>query len=560
MRDGDGSYAPAAVWPDQRDLSFLGEVAQEALVQRAGVVRRQPEGRVHVAYPLAGDGAPYGAVVLDMRPANDEALAAAMRLLHWGAGWLAEFEGRRTLAAQAVRLERASFLFDLEMAVASEADLGKCCLAMVNRLAQQFKCHQVSLGVEKGKTVRVTAMSHAAWFEEKANLVNLAALAMNEAFDQRALVVVPEPETGEALITAAVRHYAAEAGSAAVAAVPLETGDRVVGAWLLERDAPFSGEDRETLETLALAIAPVLALRLTAEESLIAHARRAWQRLARRITDTTHPGAKLAALVLALLLLGLWLYPADFRVASPSIVEGAVQRVAVAPFQGYIRDAPARAGDVVRAGQVLATLEDKDLRLERARWDAELEVALRKEREAMANADRVALRLASAQANQARAQLDLTLEKLRRVQIVAPFDGVVVRGDLTQELGSPVEQGKVLFEIAPLDAWRVIVKVDERDIAHVREGATGDLVLASLPGQSFPLKVRRVTPVSVAEEGRNYFRVEAEVAADAVKGAVKMRPGMEGVAKIGAGQGSPLWIWTRRFVDWVRLKWWEWSL
>lgn len=178
----------------------------------------------------------------------------------------------------------------------------------------------------------------------------------------------------------------------------------------------------------------------------------------------------------------------------------------------------------------------------------------------MAKADRVALRLASAQANQARAQLDLTLEKLSRVQVVAPFDGVVVQGDLSQQLGSPVEQGKVLFELAPLDAWRVILKVDERDIAHVRLSQAGELVLASLPGQVFPLKVRRITPVSVAEEGRNYFRVEAELQTDENIPPPPMRPGMEGVGKIEAGERSLLWIWTHRLTDWLRLKSWEWLL
>ena len=43
----------------------------------------------------------------------------------------------------------------------------------------------------------------------------------------------------------------------------------------------------------------------------------------------------------ALLLAVLALYPADFRVSSRASVEGAIQRVAAAPFQGYIREAPA---------------------------------------------------------------------------------------------------------------------------------------------------------------------------------------------------------------------------
>jgi hypothetical protein len=131
--------------------------------------------------------------------------------------------------------------------------------------------------------------------------------------------------------------------------------------------------------------------------------------------------------------------------------------------------------------------------------------------------------------------------------------GVVVRGDLSQQLGSPVEQGKVLFEIAPLDTWRVILKVDERDIDQMAPGMPGKLMLTSLPGQTFDLAVAKITPVATAEDGRNYFRVEARLS-----GAQStLRPNMEGVAKVVAGERSLLWIWTHRLPDWLRLAWWK---
>ena len=50
------------------------------------------------------------------------------------------------------------------------------------------------------------------------------------------------------------------------------------------------------------------------------------------------------------------------------------------------------------------------------------------------------------------------------------------------------------------------------------------------------------------------FRVEAEVD----KSAVDLRPGMEGVGKIVAGERSILWVWTHRFTDWLRLSLWRW--
>lgn len=560
LLEQDNSYAPAAVWPHDKDLSHLGDIAQEALVKREGIVRTDPQTSLkQFAYPLTSAGQMLGAVVVEIG-AGEHALAEAMRLLHWGAGWLVNLFDRRALSAKDAQLARSAFVFDIALAALADDDFDQSALAIVNRLAQRFGSHQVQLGIEKGKTVRVVAMSHSAVFDERTNLVNLAALAMNEAFDQRATVLWPEPEQGATLITAALRAYGAQSGSAALCALPLEASNRVVGVWLIERDTPFDANEIDALQTLALAMAPILQLKLTAQENLMRHGYRSWRQMLRRVTDTSRPGIKLLALVSVLLIAFLALYPAQYRVGSRAVVEGAIQRVAVAPFQGYIREAPARAGDVVRKGQVLAVLEDKDLRLERVRWEAELEVSLRKEREAMALADRVAQRLAAAQANQARAQLDLTIEKLSRVEVAAPFDGVVVRGDLSQELGSPVEQGKVLFEIAPLNAWRVILQVDERDIAHIHIGQSGEMVLTSLPGQVFPLRVKQITPVSVAQEGRNYFRVEAELAQTDGPAAVQMRPGMEGVGKADAGQRSLLWIWTHRFVDWLRLKSWQWWL
>jgi len=118
-----------------------------------------------------------------------------------------------------------------------------------------------------------------------------------------------------------------------------------------------------------------------------------------------------------------------------------------------------------------------------------------------------------------------------------------------------VEQGKLLFELAPLTAWRVILKVDERDIAYVDASRKGELALAGLAGVRHPFVVKRVTSIAAAEGGVNHFRAEAEIG-DA---SISLRPGMEGVAKIEAGTRTALWVATRRLVSWVRLAVWEWT-
>ena len=152
------------------------------------------------------------------------------------------------------------------------------------------------------------------------------------------------------------------------------------------------------------------------------------------------------------------------------------------------------------------------------------------------------------------AQIALLDEQIGRARVTAEFDGVVVTGDLSQSLGSPVNRGDVLFEVAPLDAYRVVLQVDERDIADVRVGQAGRLLLAAAPADPIPFRVGKITPVSTAREGRNYFRVEARFN----EPPSHLRPAMEGVGKVEIDQRRLVWIWTHDALDWVTLKLWAW--
>jgi hypothetical protein len=96
--------------------------------------------------------------------------------------------------------------------------------------------------------------------------------------------------------------------------------------------------------------------------------------------------------------------------------------------------------------------------------------------------------------------------------------------------------------------------VDERDVDGVRQGQAGRAVLAALPETTFDFTVTRVTPVLEASGGRNYYRVEGKLAAPGEA----LRSGLEGRARIDAGQRRLIWIWTHQFLAWARLQLWSW--
>jgi multidrug efflux pump subunit AcrA (membrane-fusion protein) len=157
-----------------------------------------------------------------------------------------------------------------------------------------------------------------------------------------------------------------------------------------------------------------------------------------------------------------------------------------------------------------------------------------------------------------RAELALVEEQIARTRVVASFDGVVVSGDLSQSLNAPVERGQVLFEVAPLDGYRIVLRVDERDMAHVAIGQRGELAVTAMPGEALPFTVTSIVPVNLAQDGRNVFRVEARLEDEKLGGSARLRPGMTGVGKIHVEERRLVWIWTRSFTDWVRLKLWSW--
>ena len=207
----------------------------------------------------------------------------------------------------------------------------------------------------------------------------------------------------------------------------------------------------------------------------------------------------------------------------------------------------------------MGLLDDKDLKLEQLSITSEQHELVGAYREAMAQHDNAKVAVIGAQIDQANARMQLVNEQLKRTRLTAPFDGIVIEGDLSQSLGSPVNKGDVLFKVAPLADYRIVLNIDEKNIAGIKAGLKGTLVLTSLPGEKRQLVVEKVTSVSIAEDSSNYFRVEASISDDDAAALQQdLRPGMEGAAKLDLGEQSLVWIWTHELINWLRLKAWVW--
>lgn len=510
----------------------------------------------HVAYPIQFGERVHGVVALDIAPRPEAELQAVMRQLQWGAAWLEVLLRREEVAKDAASKERLKTVLDLLATGAGHERFTGAAMALTTAMATRLACDRVSVGFVRGRRVHVRAISHSAQFRKQTNLVRAIGSAMDEARDQQAVIVYPPPPDSPPRAVRAHAELARQQGAGAVCSIPLSGGDRVLGVLTLERpeDRPFDAATVELCEALAAVAGPMLETQRREDRWLVTKAAEAGRRVLGQLIGPRHLALKLSAAGLAGAVAFLATAQGDYRVSATTVIEPAIRRAAVAPFGGYIAEARVRAGDLVERGQVLSVLDDREMKLERLKWLSQHEQLVKQHQQALAARKAAEVRILSAQIDQAKAQLALLDDQLSRTQVLAPFDGVVVSGDLSQSLGAPVEQGRVLFEVAPLDAYRVILQVDERDIADVAAGQRGHLLLSGFPTESLPITVEKLTPVSTAREGRNFFRVEAQLETTVER----LRPGMEGVGKVEIDRRLLVWIWTHQLIDWLRLALWSW--
>jgi hypothetical protein len=530
----------------------LAKVAERCLqLRRAVAVPAEGDAlTAQLAVPVLLGEALEGVVALDLLPVSQAGLDVAMRLAQWGLAWfVAALRRDETQAGEGALLAtRATEL------LASPGPGVVALQAMLTFMADRSRVQRVSLGSGSAARMQVLATSRGALAETPTDFVIALRAAMAEAATATTPVQHPQPEAqiGSAGAQLRLCHTHGAGWALSLPLAPTEPGD----PWLVltvEGEGEPSAEAVSNWQALLGMLAPMLRLRLRADDNLPAHARHVlaaeWQRWSQG-----RPYGRWAAGALAVLaVLFLAFAKGEHRIAARATLEGEVKRAIVAPFDGYLAEALVRPGMRVPAGALLGRLEDRELRLQRAEFQGRIAEAQHQLDEAIGKRDLSAANLGAARKAQAEAELRLVQDNLERTVLLAPFDAIVISGDPTQSIGAPLRRGDTVYELSPMDRYRVALEVDQTDFGFVQPGQPGRLVLTPLPDARWPIELTLVTPVATARDGRTGFRVDAAL----LEQDAALRPGMQGIAKVVVGRARYVWIWTHDAVNWARLKLWE---
>ena len=221
-------------------------------------------------------------------------------------------------------------------------------------------------------------------------------------------------------------------------------------------------------------------------------------------------------------------------------------RLALRPLVGQGEEARKRRA-------VLADARDRDLVLERVRLVTDAAQEQLELDKSIATRDRNQTAIREARVQQSAAKIKLVDIQMGRVELRAPFDGLVISGDLSQSIGASVAKGQPLMTVAPLDDFRVVLAVDESRISSVAPGQIVWLRMTALPDQVFAAHISAVQPVARYGEGKTTYRVLARLD----QSEEDLLHGMQGVARVEVGL-RPLWsVWFTPVIDRLRLILWS---
>lgn len=493
-------------------------------------------------------------VVLQVIDFTESAAREALLRLALAADTPALYQGNLGSRQAQADVEKFATVLDLMVPVNAEHRFLAAALALCNGVATRLACDRVSLAWIEGSYARLKAMSRTEKFDRQMAAAQSLEAAMEECADQDEEIVFPVPD-GVTSVARDHEKFVHEQNAGHLCTVPLRAGDKVIAVLACERGAtPFNTTEMQQLRLLCDQVTPRLAGLKKWDRWFGARAAAGLRESFAKWLGPERTWPKVFAILGVLLVAALFLVRVPYRVEGNFIVRAEAVGYVTAPFDGYIEKVNVRPGDHLAPGAEIVSLNRKELLLEEASAAADFGRYEREMEKARAARQLAEMLIAEALMKQARAKLDLIAHRLDAAVLKAPFEGVIVEGDLRERISSPVKTGEALYKVARLDGLFIEAEVNERDVREILKSSKAEFAFVSQPNLTFSATVVSIEPAALAKKEANVFLVRLKPDSAPQNW---WRPGMTGLCKVEVEKRTLWWIFTHRTVDFLRMKlWW----
>lgn len=531
----------------------------------------QPASEFLVLVPVASRGKTPEVAAFAVRSGSQSEAEQTRRQLELNSNLMALYDLHAALGQRSQGLAQMRTAMEIVAQVGEHARFRAAAMALCNELAARFAAERVSLGVLRGRYVKLGAISHTDKFTRKMRLVQDLESTMEECLDQDIEVVHPTPPEAT-FVSRAASQTSTRHGPTAICSLPLRREGAVLGVFTLERglDKPFAPEEVETLRLTGDLSAPWL-LRL-AEQDRWFGARLATgaKKTLAAVIGPKHTWAKLTVIGVATAMALVTFLNGTYRVKAPFVIQASEMRIISAPFPGRLKAVNVEPDSPIEKDKtVLAEFDTRQLESDLRTQLAQIRIHEGERAEARNLGNEAQENIALANIDKVKAIVQQLQYEIDSATLKSPFDGFVLEGDLRQEINAQFDKGDPLFKVSPRHAILAELYVPEGHIGNVliRQNAQagtnaddpeplrGKLATKSNPDLHIPFEVVEISPVAQVVEGRNVFAVEAVMQLNEQE-LNNLRVGLRGVARIDIDRRSYLNIWTYDLVNWLQMKLW----
>ncbi|MGA2899333.1 MAG: efflux RND transporter periplasmic adaptor subunit [Candidatus Acidiferrales bacterium] len=292
---------------------------------------------------------------------------------------------------------------------------------------------------------------------------------------------------------------------------------------------------------------------------------RAWMRdkkekyMAWKVTRAQQVGA------LGLVLLFL-LPPFSSKVSTDLVLEPGKDVRVRAAVDGRIQRVFVREGDEVKAGQMLAILENPDIIADAQSLTQRLALASSNLRNNQDRSDFSQAAQVVRDRGRLEQELSVAQKRVQNLEIRAPMDGVIVTSNVDQEAGEYLSAGDEFARVVDRSTMKARILVQDRELPDVQPGAPAKVKVLPFPYRTYSGHVDKILPAAaldhpvaqterltrLGQELANFVAVEMEIP----NPDGSLREGMTGKAKISGPRHSLAWQTGQATWRWVRSQFW----
>ena len=552
--------------------------------------------------PVTSDRAVRGVIEIFQRPGAGPVtqrgyLRFLLQLCELAGNYLASqklrsFEDRQTLWGQLEHFTKA---------VHASLDPLRTAYTVVNEGRRLIECDRVSLAISRGRKCRIEAISHQDTIDRRSNIaVLLSQLATRVVATGEPLWYAGNTEDMPPQVEEAIHHYVDESHAKIVGVLPLlkpvgekqdededePEQDTVVGALIIEQfdQASLSDRVRKRVEVVKDHAASAMTNALEHDGIFLMPVWRTIGKWRWIVRAKTLPKTAAIASLIGILILALILIPIDFEIEARGQLQPADRQDIFVEEGGLIDKiyTDIQHGTPVQKGQPLLKLSSLDLEGqltdiqgqlnatgEQLRW---INNSLAGGSDDLPLSERHRLRGQLMQLKKTsqslRKQLDVLLEKEKRLVIKSPMSGEIVTWDVRQRLyWRTVEPGQIVLSVAqPKNDWELELEVPDDKIGYIAEREVElaaekpsreiqvTYILATEPDREMDGTVKEIQQTAeVRKDQDNTVLILVNIDRDSID-PEQLRMGTSVSGKLDCGRRSIGFVLFHDLIAWIQTK------